>query len=162
MCFLCFITCLPGPRYQSWRYISTTWKSEGSSRPSTTHFTSPITAPHWSAKSLQTFYPTVSPLSNLLRNRKKKNEQISLDTNDLKVFNEVKQKLAKTSLLDHPAPGIQFSLVIDASVTAVGAVLQHQQLQPLAYFSKQLKLAEWCFSTFGYELLAMYLAMKNF
>ena len=64
----------------------------------------------------------------------------------------MKQKLAKTSLLAHPAPGTQFSLVIDASGTAVGAVLQQQhqqQLQPLAYFSKQLKPAEQHNSTFG-------------
>ena len=40
----------------------------------------------------------LSPLSYLLRNRKKKNEQISPDTNEMKAFNEVKQKLAKTSL----------------------------------------------------------------
>ena len=105
----------------------------------------------------------MSPLSNLLRNRKKKNEQISLDTNELVVFNEVKQKLAKTSLLEHPVPGVQFSLVIDASVTAVAVVLQHQQrLQPLAYFSKQLKPAEQRYITFGRELLAMFLAVKNF
>ena len=49
----------------------------------------------------------LSPLSNLLRNRKKKNEQISLDTNHLKAFNEAKQNLAKTSLLAHLSPGPQ-------------------------------------------------------
>ena len=101
----------------------------------------------------------MSPLSDLLRNRKKKNEQISLNDIQLKAFNEVKQKLATTSLL------AQFSLVIDASGTAVGAVLQQQyqqQLQPLAYFSRQLKPAEQRYSTFGRELLAMYLAVKHF
>ena len=74
----------------------------------------------------------LSPFSNLLHNKekkKKKNEQISLDTHELKAFNEIKQKLAKTSLLTHPAPSAQFSLVIDASGTAVGAVLQQQHQQ---------------------------------
>ena len=83
----------------------------------------------------------------------------------LKAFNEVKQKLAITSLLAHPVPDAQFSLVVDASGTAVGAVLQQQyqqQLQPLAYFSRQLKPAEQRYSTFGRELLAMYLAVKHF
>ena len=107
----------------------------------------------------------LSPLSDLLRNRKKKNEQISLNDIQLKAFNEGKQKLATTSLLAHPVPDAQFSLVVDASGTAVGAVLQQQyqqQLQPLAYFSRQLKPAEQRYSAFGRELLAMYLAVKHF
>ena len=37
-----------------------------------------------------------------------------------------------------------------------------QQLQPLAYFSRQLKPTEQRYSTFGRELLAMYLAVKHF
>ena len=80
----------------------------------------------------------LSPLSYLLRNRKKKNEQISLNDIQLKAFNEVKQRLATTSLLAHPVPDAQFSLVVDASGTAVGAALpqQQQQLQPFAYFSR--------------------------
>ena len=107
----------------------------------------------------------LSPLSDLVRNRKKKNEQISLNDIQLKVFNEVKQKLAITSLLAHPVPDAQFSLVVDASGTAVGAVLQHQHqqlLQPLAYFSRQLRPAEQRYSTFGRKLLAMDLAVKHF
>ena len=128
----------------------------------------------WRFLGLQNYYRCFIPhsadllslLSNLLRKKKKKkNEQISLDTNELKAFHEVKQKLAKTSLFAHPAPGVQFSLVIDALGTAVGAVLQQQQqqqLQPLAYFSKQLKLAEQHYNTFSHELLAMYLAVKQF
>ena len=77
----------------------------------------------------------------------------------------MKQKLATTSLLAHPVPDAQFSLVVDVSGTAVGALLQQQhqqQLQPLAYFSRQLKPAEQRYSTFGRELLAMYLAVIHF
>ena len=76
-------------------------------------------------------------LSDLLRNKKKENEQISLNDSPLKAFNEVKQKLATTSLLAHPVPDAQFSLVVDIPGTAVSVVLQqqHQQhLQPLAFF----------------------------
>ena len=100
----------------------------------------------------------LSLLSDLLRNKKKKNEQISLNDLQLKTFNEMKQKLATTSLLAHPVPDAQFSLVVDASGTALDAVLQQQyqqQLQPLAYFSRQLKPAEQRYSTFARELLAM-------
>ena len=77
----------------------------------------------------------------------------------------MKQKLATTSLLAHPVPDVQFSLVVDASGTAVGAVLQQhhqQQLQPFTYFSRQLKPEEQRYSTFGRELLAMYLSVKHF
>ena len=105
----------------------------------------------------------LSPLSDLLRNRKKKNEQISLNDIQLKAFNEVKQKLATTSLLAHPVPNAQFSRIVDASDSVVGAVLQQQQqLRPLAYFSRQLKPVEQRYSTFGRELLATYLAVKYF
>ena len=110
----------------------------------------------------------LSPLSDLLRNRKKKNEQISLNDIQLKVFNEVKQKLATTSLLAHPVLDAQFSLVVDASGTAVGAVLQHQhrqQLQPLAYFrdswNRQNNVTARLLQ-FGRELLVMYLTVKHF
>ena len=75
----------------------------------------------------------------------------------------MKQKIVTTSLLSHPVPDAQFSLVVDASGTAVGAVLQQQQqLQHLAYFSRHLKPAEQRYSTSGCELLAMYLAVKHF
>ncbi len=86
-----------------------------------------------------------------------------MHTSEQKAFNEAKQKLAKAPLLTHPVPGAQFSLVVDASGTAVGTVLQHQQqLQPLAYFLRQLKPAEQLYSIFGRELLAMNRAVKHF
>ena len=65
----------------------------------------------------------LSPLSDLLRNREKKNEHILLNNIQLKAFNEVKQKLATTSLFSHPIPHAQFSLLVDALGTAVGAVV---------------------------------------
>ena len=53
----------------------------------------------------------------------------------------------------------------DASDVAVGAVLQQQvdnHWQPLAFFSKRLQPAETRYSTFGRELLAIYLAIKHY
>ena len=53
----------------------------------------------------------------------------------------------------------------DASDTAVGAVLQqyiNNHWHPISYFSKALKPAETCYSTFDRELLAVYLAVKQF
>ena len=53
----------------------------------------------------------------------------------------------------------------DASDTAVGAVLQqniNNHWHPISYFSKVLKPAETHYSTFDRELLAVYLAVKQF
>ena len=80
-------------------------------------------------------------------------------------FAEAKSALAATTQLHHPLPDAELSLMVDASDHAVGAVL-HQSVgsdpQPLAYFSKVLKPAETRYSTFGRELLAIYLAIKHF
>ena len=62
----------------------------------------------------------------------------------------------------HDAPT---TIMVDASDTAVGAVLQQQQgdtLVPLCFFSKKLQPAETRYSTFDRELLAAYLAVKHF
>ena len=98
----------------------------------------------------------LSPLSDLSSNRKKKNYI------QLKAFNEVKQKSATISLFAHPVPDAQFPLVVDSSVGAVLQQQHQQQVQPLAYFSRQLKPIEQRYSTFCRELLAMYFAVKHF
>ena len=80
-------------------------------------------------------------------------------------FNSVKEALAEATLLVHPQPGAPTCIMADASEAAVGAVLQQfigGQWQPLAYFSKSLKPAETRYSTFDRELLAIYLAIKQF
>ena len=53
----------------------------------------------------------------------------------------------------------------DASDVAVGAVLQQKVnhvWQPLGFFSKRLQPAETRYSTFGRELLAVYLSIRHF
>nr|VZI50943.1 unnamed protein product [Spirometra erinaceieuropaei] len=67
-------------------------------------------------------------------------------------------------MLNHPAPEAPLSLMVDASTVAVGAVLQqhiNNSTRPLAFFSKKLSPAETRYSTFGRELLAIYLAVKH-
>ena len=56
-------------------------------------------------------------------------------------------------------------LMTDKSHTAVGAVLQQHidnSWQPISYFSRKLKPAETQYSTFHWELLAVYLSIKYF
>nr|VZH96772.1 unnamed protein product [Spirometra erinaceieuropaei] len=83
----------------------------------------------------------------------------------LTAFERIKNSLADATLLTHPAPEAQLSLMVDASTVAVGAVLQQHlagSTQPLAFFSKKLLPAETRYSTFGRERLAIYLTVKHF
>ena len=80
-------------------------------------------------------------------------------------FNRAKDAICNITTLAHPLPGGDVSLQVDASNYAVGAVLQQCVdgiWQPLAFFSKRLEPAESRYSTFGRELLAMYLSVKHF
>ena len=89
-------------------------------------------------------------------------------TNELnRAFNAVKTALARATLLRHPRPGAEISITTDASVEAVGAVLQQRPKEggtwePLAYHSKKLRPREMKYSAFDRELLAVYLGIRHF
>nr|VZI36286.1 unnamed protein product [Spirometra erinaceieuropaei] len=102
------------------------------------------------------------PLTNMRSGPK---GPLELTGEALTAFERIKNALADATLLTHSAPQAQLSLVVDASTVAVGAVLQQQlagSTQPLAFFSKKLLPAETRYSTFGDELLVIYLAVKHF
>ncbi|BHF59593.1 hypothetical protein SprV_0100255300 [Sparganum proliferum] len=102
------------------------------------------------------------PLTNLLSGHK---GPLELRGHALTAFERIKTSLADAILLTHPAPEAPLSLMVDASTVAVGAVLQqhiNDSTRPLAFFSKKLSPAETRYSTFGRELLAIYLAVKHF
>uniref|UniRef100_A0AA85KAF6 Reverse transcriptase RNase H-like domain-containing protein n=1 Tax=Trichobilharzia regenti TaxID=157069 RepID=A0AA85KAF6_TRIRE len=68
-------------------------------------------------------------------------------------------------MLSHINPEASLILCTDASQVALGAVLQQKmkgEVTPLAFFSKKLEPAQTRYSTFGRELLAIYLAVKHF
>nr|VZH91138.1 unnamed protein product [Spirometra erinaceieuropaei] len=101
------------------------------------------------------------PLTKMLSGPK---GPLELSGEALNAFERIKNSLADVTLLTHPAPETQLSLMVDASTAAVGAVLQKHpsgSTRPLAFFSKNLLLAETCYRTFGRELLAIYLAVKH-
>nr|VZH99555.1 unnamed protein product [Spirometra erinaceieuropaei] len=82
----------------------------------------------------------------------------------LTAFERIKNFLAKATLLTHPAPEAQLSLMVDALAVSVGTVLQQHlagPTRPLAFFSKMLLPDETRYGTFGRELLAIYLAVKH-
>ncbi|BHF59175.1 hypothetical protein SprV_0100213100 [Sparganum proliferum] len=102
------------------------------------------------------------PLTNLLSGPK---GPLELRGHALTAFERIKTALADATLLTHPAPEAPLSLMVDASTVAVGAVPQqhiNEATRPLAFFSKKLSPAETRYSTFGRELLAIYLAVKHF
>ena len=110
----------------------------------------------------------LAPLHDLAHARHARNSQNApLIWSDVSVsaFNQIKCLLADATLLVHPDTDAPTSVAVDASSTAIGAVLQQyqdQQWRPLAFFSRKLSSAERNYSTFGRELLGMYAAVKHF
>ncbi|BHF60579.1 hypothetical protein SprV_0100354400 [Sparganum proliferum] len=102
------------------------------------------------------------PFTNLLSGPK---GPLEVRGHALTAFERIKTSLANATLFTHPAPEAPLYLMVDASTVAVGAVLQqhiNDSTRPLAFFSKKLLPAETRYSTFGRELLAIYLAVKHF
>jgi cleavage and polyadenylation specificity factor subunit 1 len=82
-----------------------------------------------------------------------------------KAFDACKASLSHATLLSHPDPFAPLALVTDASISAMGAVLQQRVVndwQPLAFFSKKFTPAQQKYSAYDRELLAVYEAVKHF
>jgi hypothetical protein len=80
-------------------------------------------------------------------------------------FNATKEALAPARMLAFPQPEAELAPTCNASDFALGAVLEQRVLgiwQPLAFFSKQLRVAEQKYSAFDKELLALYLSTRHF
>ena len=82
-------------------------------------------------------------------------------------FEKAKAALSKFTMLSFPERNAKLSLAVDASETAVGAVLQRedrrsQRWLPLGFFSKALDGTQRKYSAFDRELLAIVLAIKHF
>ena len=85
----------------------------------------------------------------------------------LEAFNTAKQSIANYTKLNYLSsdPASILILSTDATDSAVGAVLQQStkgNVTPISFFSVKLKNTEKRYSTFGRELLAIYLAIKHF
>ncbi|BHF84718.1 hypothetical protein SprV_0902786900 [Sparganum proliferum] len=102
------------------------------------------------------------PLTNMLSGPK---GPLELTGEALTAFERIKNSLADATLLTYPAPEAQLSLMVDAPTVAVGAVLQQHlagSTRPLTFFSKKLLSTETHHSTFGRELLSVYVAVMHF
>lgn len=105
-------------------------------------------------------------MTDLLRKQPKRSRKaLEWTTECDAAFEAAKATLADATMLMHPATDLPTSLAVDASDTAVGDVLQQlheEEWRPIAFFSRRLKPAESRYSTFGRELLAIYLAIRHF
>lgn len=80
-------------------------------------------------------------------------------------FDECKRQLANAATLAYPREGAPLSLMVDASDTCVGAVLNQEvqdSQQPLGFYSKKLTPAQSRYSAYDRELTAIYQAVLHF
>ncbi|CAH8530229.1 unnamed protein product [Schistosoma curassoni] len=114
----------------------------------------------------------LQPLTDLLKTDKKstkkeKTQTFNLPPDAKTAFEKAKLMISNATMLQHlnTDPRTNLILCTDASQKAVGAVLQqcvNDKITPIAFFSKRLSPTQERYSTFGRELLAMYLAVKHF
>ena len=107
----------------------------------------------------------LAPLYAALSTKNKSSKLLQWSEAMEQAFKYAKTKLSNATMLVHPHPSAITSLTVDASDTAVGAVLQQHIdgcWQPLAFFSKQLRPPERKYSAFDRELLSLYLGIRHF
>ena len=113
---------------------------------------------------LVNFYHRFIPRGAELLNSKSKFQKLTWNEEATAAFMATKEALANATLLYYPKPDAPTCLMMAASNTAVGAVLQQyvDGMWHLISFSKKMKPAETHYSTFDRELLAVYLAIQHF
>ena len=100
------------------------------------------------------FSTKAKPLTDLTRESK----MWQWTTVEENAFNSLKQSLVVAPVLHSPDFDLQFVVTTDASLVAVGAILEQdfgQGLQPVAYESRKLNPAETRYSAYERELLGM-------
>ena len=104
------------------------------------------------------------PLTDLL-SEKHVRGSFQLNDDAIAAFQATKAALANATMLTHPSSEAPYCLKVDASNISVGGVLQQSingTWHPISFFSKKLQPAEMKYSTFGRELLAIYLSIRHF
>ena len=108
----------------------------------------------------------LSPLYDMIKSPKKSKRDIlvwSTETNT--AFDKSRELLTDTTMLNYPDPNLPTSIMVDASDTAIGGVLQQKQYnewKPIAFFSRKLDKTQQRYSAFDRELFAAYKAVRHF
>ena len=108
---------------------------------------------------------TSQPLNRKLSPRKYSRQTPRWNEEAEEAFSAIKIKLASATLFAFTVLGAETQMVVDASASAVGGVLQQiidGHAKPLAFFSKALNSAQVNYSVFDRELLVMYLSLRHF
>ena len=95
------------------------------------------------------------PLNELTR----KDVTWKWETPQQQAFSNLKRRVTEEPVLTHPDPTKQYTLEVDASGYALGAVLSQKKddgkLHPISYYSRMLTEAERNYDIYNRELLAM-------
>lgn len=106
-----------------------------------------------------------APLNTVFTGNKIKGAHpINMTPELLEAFQKCKNSLSQATLLAHPHPTADLSILTDASDVGIGAVLQQREgneWQPLAFYSHKLNTAQRKYSPYDREL-AIYEAIKYF
>lgn len=128
----------------------------------------------WKFLAMTNFYRRFIPheaqnqmvLNSLIDGNKKKDTRPIVWTPEAEfAFEQCKKELCNTVVLAFPDKNAELQLDVDASNTAIGAVLNQivgDDVQPLAFYSKKLSNAQQNFSTYDSELIAAYKGVKHF
>lgn len=105
-------------------------------------------------------------LYDFLKGKKKKeNVKIVWTDEAIEAFERCKIRLVEFTELAHPKINAKLALMVDASNTSIGAVIQQfsdEAWQPLSFFSRKMSETEQRYSTYDRELLAAYASIKHF
>lgn len=106
------------------------------------------------------------PLNKFIKGNRKNDRTIIEWTDESKnAFEKCKSSLCEATLLVFPKHNAPLALTVDASGTAVGAILQQLDnniWQPLGFYSERHSNAQQLYSTYDRELLGAYKAVKYF
>lgn len=105
---------------------------------------------------------TCAPLYTLL----KKNTKFVWGKEAQEAFENVKEKMASSSVLAHFDPNVKVKLTVDASPKGVAAVLSHVyqngKERPISYASRKLNQAEQNYAQISREALAIVFGVKKY
>ena len=112
------------------------------------------------------FSDIASPLTDMTKGYRK-NSKAKLQWTDVsrQAFVDLKLALKRSVKLAFPSPEAHLELTTDASASAAGAVLNQVRngvKEPIAFFSRKFTENEAAKSAFDRELLAVYMALRNF
>ncbi len=110
---------------------------------------------------------TLSPLTDALKGGGKGATPVAWSPAREAAFQEAKAALCSATTLAHPDQQAVLSLMVDASATHIGAVLQQRRIcrvgwEPLGFYSKKLAPAQVNYSAFDRELYAVVCGIRHF